>query len=169
MIVFENEILKLNELSFEEFKCSIEKQNLIDEKYGLNDSENQNDSIFIEVMNQLINECDEGKKNYMLYKMFQIILKDENRVVGSISLKNYYKNEKGFYEIGYGLNEKYRNKGIMRGALKNFIEYFFCNDYAEGFYAEVLKENPPSSKVLIANNFEKVDEYEDLYVYKIIK
>ncbi len=93
---------------------------------------------------------------------FSIIYKQENKVIGSISLS--FKND-NIGEIGYILDESYWNNKIMDEALKALIKvcnYHYCLD---ALVASYIKENIASEKLLFRNNF-KI--YENLN-YGLIK
>lgn len=69
-------------------------------------------------------------------KTFAILLKSNNKVIGSLGVEEYSLEDKliEFFdykgrEIGYVLSKEYWNKGIMTEAVKAVIEYLFkdCN------------------------------------------
>lgn len=81
---------------------------------------------------------------------FSIIYKQENKVIGSISLS--LKND-NIGEIGYILDEAYWNNKIMDEALKALIKV--CKDYycLDALIASYIKENIASEKLLENNDF----------------
>lgn len=63
---------------------------------------------------------------------FAIVLKEENKVIGSVELMDFKEERfcnleipKGAKEIGYLLSEKYWGKGIMPEAVKKVMEFAF--------------------------------------------
>lgn len=84
-----------------------------------------------------------------------IILKEENLVIGSISLS--FKQYDNSAEVGYILNEVYWNKGYMNEALNALI--IVCKEYYNLDYltANYLQDNISSEKLLLKNGF-NIDE-----------
>lgn len=69
-------------------------------------------------------------------KTFALVLKENNKVIGSLGVEEYSLEDKltEFFdyngrEIGYALSKDYRNKGLMTEAVKAVIEWLFkdCN------------------------------------------
>lgn len=108
-----------------------------------------------------------------------IELKETNEVVGTIDISKKFLSY-GTGEMGYCLEEKYWNKGIMTEAAKKVIKYLFEECEFDTIWAQFLANNPNSGKVM-----EKVGmKYEgrlrsrivdkngirnDLIVYSILK
>jgi len=57
-------------------------------------------------------------------------------------------------ELGYWLGEKYWNRGIMTGAIKQMIRYVFANFSLHKIYATPFDFNIGSHKVLEKSGFE---------------
>lgn len=82
---------------------------------------------------------------------FSIILKDNMKVIGSISLN--FKEKNNVAEVGYLLNSSYWNKGYMDEALKAIINVTFEYYNVDFIVATYIKENISSEKLLEKNNF----------------
>lgn len=87
---------------------------------------------------------------------FSIVYKENNKVIGSISL-HFLENE-NVGDVGYLLNSSYWNKGIMDEALKAFIEVAFSYYNLDYLTASFIKENIASERLLLKNGF-KINEY----------
>jgi len=77
------------------------------------------------------------------------VLKDEKIIIGEVGFKGLEK-EKGQLEVGYGTEERFRNKGYMTEALTELIKWAFFQDKVKirEITAMTLSDNVPSQKVL---------------------
>ena len=85
---------------------------------------------------------------------FAIVLKGENKVIGSVELMNCRKEkfsnlkiEEGAKEIGAVLSEKYWGNGYMPEAVKEVMRYAFEVLHVPVIYAEHAKANINSSRL----------------------
>lgn len=158
MKIIENERVKLLYLDLQEWGWLLKNPKKLEEKYDLSKSENQDDPIIQEIMIDLLNKIKSGLMNYEVRPVCAIVYKPDNKIIGTISLKGKMKPKKflDYYEIGYGINEKYWNKGITSEALKLFIEIIKENKNILKYSAETDLDNLPSQKVLRKNGFKKV-------------
>ena len=105
---------------------------------------------------------------------FSIVLKEINKVIGSISLTVV---DNHSAEIGYLLDDTYWNQGIMNEALNLVVETAFNYYHIDILLGKYIKENIPSEKVLMKNGFKlisilrngfcKNDQNYDLFVTKL--
>lgn len=105
------------------------------------------------------------------YYQWGIVLKEENKLVGSISAVKI-DNELSSVEIGFCIGKKWWRKGITTEALKRVIEFFFDEVGAKNVEARHYIENVNSGKVMkkAGMSYEKTLE-EDFRVmsYYLIK
>lgn len=81
-----------------------------------------------------------------------ITLKNNPKIIGTICLWNFSEDNKTA-EVGYGLNPKYFNKGIMSEALKLVVEFGFRDLNFDKIEAFTHKDNENSKKLLVKNGF----------------
>ena len=81
------------------------------------------------------------------YYQWGIILKDENRLIGGISVVKIDE-DLNTIEIGYCIGKKWWGKGITTEALKRVIEFFFNEVRANNIEARHYIENVNSGKVM---------------------
>lgn len=105
---------------------------------------------------------------YMWYTVWIIALKDENRFVGSIMIKNY-PNENGEVIIGYSIERDYRRNGFMTEALKSLTQWMFSNPEVKFILADTLKNNIPSHRVLQRIGMVKYMEDDECYWWRLAK
>ena len=79
---------------------------------------------------------------------YAVVLKSENKVIGSFSMTGYSTTANGVVEVGYQLNSKYFGKGYAPEMLKAVIEYLFKNNIVSRIFAKHDIENVNSGKVM---------------------
>ena len=107
-----------------------------------------------------------------------IVLKENDNVVGTISLKEFDLENKNS-ELGYWLGREYWRKGYMQEAIKLILDYGFNNFDLERIYAKVLHPNTASAKLLEKIGFVlegktrksslRRGEWMDEFIYGVIK
>ena len=83
---------------------------------------------------------------------FNIYLK--NKLIGGVSLSNLRENSK--WELGYWIGEEYWGNGYAIEACENLISYFFSNTNNSIIYANHMKDNIKSKKIIINLGFKLV-------------
>ena len=78
-------------------------------------------------------------ENFLLLTNWQIILKSENKAIGSACFKSLPDAE-GSVEVGYGIYASYRNHGYMTEALKALCKWAFDIAGVQSVIAETEKE-----------------------------
>lgn len=98
----------------------------------------------IERLNQMINSDE----------YYAIVLKEENKVIGSISLSNLdmrrYPNikvEDNSKELGFALSVKYWKNGYMQEIIKAFLDYAFNKLGIDVIYAITSEDNVRSARL----------------------
>ena len=96
---------------------------------------------------------------------YAIVLKENNKVIGSVSLfdldKRRYDNietEDNAKEVGFVLSRDYWGKGYMQEAVKAVLDYAFNALNVEAVYAITKKNNTRSEKLQEKLGFEVVGE-----------
>lgn len=90
--------------------------------------------------------------------VFGIILKKNNKLIGTIGLHKRITSINGknieMDELGYVLNDKYWNLGIMTETVKEFLEYVFLIKKIKTLYCGHKLSNIASKRIIIKNGFE---------------
>lgn len=79
---------------------------------------------------------------------YAIMLKSENKVIGSIDVDEYYAKADGIIEIGYIQNAKYWGNGYITEALIGMFKYIKRNNIAKRIECKHDTENVKSGKVM---------------------
>lgn len=117
-------------------------------------------------MEWLYSEAIKDPANYIWYTDWLIILKQENKIIGSACFKGKPDKE-GSVEIGYGMNEVYRNKGYISEAVKTITDWTLRQPGVNIIFAETDKSNIASQHVLEKCRFKRYNETEISYFYNI--
>lgn len=100
------------------------------------------------------------------YTNWQLILKSENKSIGSACFMKE-PDEKGQVEIGYGINETYRNKGYMTEAVTRLVQWAFDQENVQSVIAETEIGNYGSQKVLEKAGMQKYRSDKNSIWFKI--
>jgi RimJ/RimL family protein N-acetyltransferase len=76
-------------------------------------------------------------------------------------------NAKGEIEIGYGIYEEYKNRGFMTEIVSGIIEWTKTQPKVNSIIASTEKKNTASFRVLEKNKFQKIEETETLYNWRL--
>lgn len=93
--------------------------------------------------------------DFCWYTNWEIILKSSSCSVGGIGFSGLPNNE-GKTEIGYAIDQKFRNQGIAKEAVSLLIHWAKQDPFLRCITAETPSENLSSQAVLLANDFLKV-------------
>lgn len=88
---------------------------------------------------------------------FIVQIEPENLVIGDIGAKSIPRN--GEIEIGYGICESFRGRGLATLALSSFIQICRESRQISRIKAETLITNAPSMRVLEKAGFQKLQKY----------
>lgn len=137
-------IVPLNEYNLE---LSIINFNKMEKSLGLTVTDKNIGFREKNVFKIRLNDVKNNNSKYMWYTTWVVILKSENRIIGHIMLKGY-PNEQGEVNIGYYMQEHYREKGYMSEAINKLIRWIFSNSYVKYIVADTLKTNTTSQNLL---------------------
>ncbi|MFR4986385.1 MAG: GNAT family N-acetyltransferase [Lachnospirales bacterium] len=85
---------------------------------------------------------------------FAIVYKENNKVIGSISLmKDKFRTDINSKCLGYVLSKDYWGQGIMTEAVKKLLEYAFCHINIDIMSISHFKENIASKRVIEKSGF----------------
>jgi len=119
-------------------------------------------------MKECLQSVIDDSQNYLWHTNWIIILKEENRIIGGACFKGK-PDASGNMEIGYGINEKYRNKGYATEAVSRMIKWVLARKNVKTVIAETEKDNIPSWRVLEKNGMKKFKETEKSIWWKFVR
>jgi len=138
---------------------------LFEERMSLTPSNEVWDEHLRQAMEYMYNNTLKHPDDYVWFTNWQIILKVENKAIGSAGFKNSPQ-EDGSVEIGYGINADYRNQGFMTEALNAMCDWVLSQPDVKSVIAETDKDNFASQQVLRKCGLYKYRESEKAFWWK---
>ncbi|WP_195430385.1 GNAT family N-acetyltransferase [Clostridium sp. D46t1_190503_E9] len=102
------------------------------------------------------------------FEVWMIIKKDTMKVIGDIGFHGK-PDEKGEVEVGYGLVESERGKGIGFEALKAITNWAISQKNVRIIKAECLIDNKPSARLLEKVGMKEFNRDQNLIYWELIK
>lgn len=153
--------LKIIPLTSVQFSLFLNGINFIEDTFGLASSKEILDKHTQEAMTRQYQLATTHPDDFLLLTSWQIILKSENRIIGSACFKNL-PDADGNVEIGYGIySPLYRNHGYMTEALNALCKWVLGLEGVKAVIAKTEKENAASQSVLVKNGMEVYKESEE--------
>lgn len=146
-MILETRRLKIIPLTKEQFHLLLNGVSNLENEMNLVPSGKPLDADTQQAMELLYKESLLHPQNYFWYTNWQIILKSENKAIGSLCFMKEPDYE-GQVEIGYGINDDYRNNGYMTEAVVRIYQWTFHQENVSQIIAETEVGNYSSQKVL---------------------
>ena len=162
----ETERLTIIPLNLENFKLFLEDTKTMEKNLGVNITGKEPGPELKEIFRKSYDKALKDKKNYLWYTNWQIILKEENRIIGGITFKGL-PNSNGEVEVGYETDNEYQNKGYMTETLTGLIKWAFKHEGVKCVIAETEKKNKASQRVLEKVGMKKFKQTKNYYWYRI--
>lgn len=118
------------------------------------------------VNHSFLPHVNDPRKKYIFYTLWLMIDKKSQSIVGSFCFHG--EPENGIAEIGYGVNEEFRNQGYMSEALIGLKKWMSTQSNISSVVAETDNNNVASIKTLQKAGFTKFErnELSSIYYYK---
>lgn len=108
---------------------------------------------------EMLSGCKANPESRVWYTPWKICLKGDKQCIGYVGFKG--QEVDGSVEIGYGIDEAYRNKGYCKEVLKAIVEWVFSEENIYFIEAETEDSNEASKKVLASLEFKADGEGEE--------
>lgn len=167
-MIIETKRLRIITLTAEQFELWLRGVDRMEQALGLAPSNEWLDEHVQHAMECQYKKALNDPDNYHWLANRQIILKSENKAIGSANFKNTPQENKDI-EIGYGTNADYRNEGYMTEAVQAMCEWALAQRGVKSVIAETDKENYASQKVVCKCGMEKYDESDTGFWWKLEK
>lgn len=164
----ETERLIIKPLTLNQFKLLLQGLDKMEQALGLLPSGVVWTEDVQTAMEMLYKEALKNPIDWIWYTNWQIILKDENKAIGSLCFMRA-PDEKGMVEIGYGIHESYRNKGYMTEALQVVCDWALNQEGVTVVTAETEKDNIASQHVLQKCGMFIFDKTDNNFCWKLVK
>ena len=168
MLILKSPRLHLYPLDYEALRLWKDSRNLMEMHLGLEpsdrDIESQMRMDIHEAIPGWLDLVSANPDNFEWYTNWEIVLKEENRSIGSMGLSGFPGSLGNTY-IGYVIDARYRRRGFMVEALERMLEFAFSEPSCRQILAETPKDNLPSQKVLLKCGFDFLREKKNLYIW----
>lgn len=168
MIKIETKRLELLPLDSDNLLLSTENFQAMEKNLGLSITDTKLDDDMQYAMGVRLRKVLADQENYLWLTNWAIILKEQNCIAGFIMIKGC-PSKKGEVIVGYGIEEKYRCKGIASEAVRGLTEWIFKNPKAQYVIADTEMMNIASHKVLVNAGAKKYKEADDIVWWRICK
>ena len=158
-------IIPLNKYNL---RCSIENWQKMESHFGLKLTDFKFEEEIETAMKECLQSVITDSKNYLWHTNWIIILKKESKIIGGVCFKGK-PDVSGNVEIGYGIHEKYRNKGYATEAVSKMIKWALTKNNVKAVIAEMYKDNIASWRVLEKNGMRIFKETGKLIWWKLVK
>jgi [ribosomal protein S5]-alanine N-acetyltransferase len=118
------------------------------------------------IIEDLLPNLQNPELDFRFYTMWIVIEKCSRKIAGRICFHGEPDVDDEI-EIGYGIEEDCRNRGIMTESIEGLVRWLRINKIARILKAETEYENISSIKVLEKNNFEISEIKEKTFVLKL--
>lgn len=159
--------LRILPLTTEQMALLCGGQEKLEAALGLSPSRARQDEHRKAAFEEMHRLCLEHPDDYIWYTDWLIILIDENKPIGHMEFKGTV-NEKHEAEIGFTIDEAYRNRGYAAEAAGKLCEWAFSKN-AYYIRAQTEPENEPAKKVLAKCGFKQLGESEKGLLYELEK
>lgn len=161
-MVIENERIQLILLAVEDLKLWLKDKRFLEDKIEKEMDYEEIKGPLMRAFEIKIGNLEKNPGSEVWHSYFAIAT--DNKIIGAIGPKGEMNRESAI-EIGYGINEKYWNKGIMTEALALFCDYYLNRLGVGKIVAETDRDNLASQKVLIKNSFVRLAENEKTVIW----
>lgn len=158
--------LRIIPLEPNQFRLLIDGMDLLEKQMGWTPCGESLDLHTRQAMEVLYQETLRHADRHHWYTNWQIILKSENRSIGSACFMRE-PDTTGEVEIGYGINEADRNRGYMTEAVIGMCHWAFQQDGVRSVAAETEPDNYASRSVLKKAGMKQISHSGDRVRWKI--
>lgn len=158
--------LRIVPLTTEQVGLLVIGQDVLEKSMGLTLSEEHRNYHLQSAFEEMHRNCIAHPKKYFWYTNWQIILKKENKSIGSIGFLSE-PNNSGEVEIGYGIDDGYRNCGYATEALKRMCKWAFDKGKVNYIKAYTELDNGPSRSVLERCKFTLSGDDGECFIFEI--
>jgi len=159
--------LIIKPLSYDELKKHIESPIELANDLGLISSKSLiNKETKEAIINDLLPNMTDSKKDSLFYTMWFVIEKAKRAIIGGICFHGE-PDDNGEGEIGYGIDDNYRNQGYLTETIDGLMHWIRNNKKVRVIRAETDCANIPSMRVLEKNGFTVCKQNENLVILKL--
>ncbi len=160
MLELQTARLRLIALDAENLRLSLEDPQQMADNLGLQRCSSAPQGELRAAVEQMLAGVLRDAANYLWYTHWQIVLKEQNDIIGGLCFKGPPGTE-GQVEIGYGIEPPYQGKGYMGESLAAILRWALEQPGVSAVVAETSKANVASHAVLRKAGFAPYRETHD--------
>ena len=165
--MIETKRLLIKPLTAEELKKQLDSPDDFAKELGLIPSRSLVDPETKDaILNDLLPSIVDAAKDAHFYTMWIVIEKVQRAIIGGICFHGE-PDEEGEVEIGYGIDDDYRNRGFMTETIAGLICWVHENKNVKAIKAETEIENHASVRVLEKNNFKVIRQIDKMVMMRL--
>lgn len=165
--MIETQRLFIKPLTAEELKKHLDSPSGLARELGFIPSQSPMDEETKDaIRSHLLPHIEDTTKDMHFYTMWIIVEKAEKAIVGGICFHGE-PDESGEVEIGYGMDEAYRNKGYMTETIAGLIRWIGQNTGVRSIIANTGSTNLSSVNVLEKNGFKRIQQHDDTLLLRL--
>ncbi|MBX2941419.1 MAG: GNAT family N-acetyltransferase [Cyclobacteriaceae bacterium] len=165
--MIETERLILKPLTYDQLIKYINANNSLETELALKETSRMISPELKEALEEtILPNVANANKDYLYHTLWTVISKDTNQMVGDICIVGE-PNASGEIEIGYGTYGEFQKRGFMTEAVGGMISWAKSQPKVFAIIASTEKENTASFRILMKNNFVKVEETPTLFNWKL--
>ena len=165
--MIETDRLIIIPLTLSQLRKYIIADNSLEKELCVNESPRTISSELMEALEKtIIPGVEINERDFLYSTLWTIIWKEHNKMVGDLCFFGV-PNENGEIEIGYGIYEGFRKRGLMTEAVGAVIKWAEEQPGIRAIIAGTEKSNADSYAILKRNNFIKCGESETLFNWRL--
>ncbi len=144
----------------------VQEDGVFEEQLGLKKSSSYIDAELREAIEkQILPRLIDSPDDIEFQSLWSIVLKDEMFLAGDFCFMGPPDN-KGVVEIGYGIKEEFRNRGLMFEAINAVLSWLRDHHLAKVLQAKTHKDNIASVALLRKLNFGLMAQNEEILIFE---
>lgn len=158
----ETERLEIIPFTLEQLKLLLKSTKEFEEKYNVIYAAEELSGFIYNIFVEQTKLIEKYPSEHLFLTFWFFKLKKENKLIGSACFKGA-PNKNGEIEIGYGIEESFKNQGYTTEAVKKMIAWALKQEGVSKVIAETDKGNLASQRILLKCNMEFKKQTTDAY------
>lgn len=162
----ETDRLEIIPLNYNQLKLLTEDVDQFERELNCQYCGEEMEGIILDIFKGQVEIVEKNRESYFWHTFWLFRIKNEGKFIGSACFKNS-PDDKGEVEIGYGINENFRNYGYTTEAVSAMCKWAFKRPNVTRILAQTEKGNIASQKVLRKCNMKIFKETEKRYWWQL--
>lgn len=160
--ILETERLYIIPFKLEALKLLLKNTKEFEKKYNVTYAGEELTGFIYNIFRDQTRLIEKYPSEHLFLTFWFFMLKDERKLIGSACFKGA-PNKNGEVEIGYGIEDSFKNQGYTTEAVKKMIEWALKEEGVSSVIAETDKGNLASQRILLKCKMMFKNETKDSY------